>query len=219
MSSTNRACNPRHANDYYCTNPDDITTFLIAMEEDQPAWIVPGDVILDPSAGGDPENEMSYPKALIGMYADITIKTIDIREDSLAETKADYLKTKLNYRPRAIITNPPFNLATEFIDKALLDVIPGGWVIMLQRLNFLGSAKRLEWWKKMMPNKIYVHSDRMGFITKYADRIGSEEAAAKGEIFKSQYGRRDSIEYAHFAWQTEIIQNRKRSNYADLRVI
>lgn len=51
---------------------------------------------------------------------------------------------------------------------------------MLQRLNFLASKGRNEWFLKNMPLEIYVHSKRMSF---------------------TDDGKTDSIEYAHFVWR------------------
>ena len=47
--------------------------------------------ILDPCAGGDSVHDMSYPIALIESCGALNIETIDIRIDSRAEIKADYL--------------------------------------------------------------------------------------------------------------------------------
>lgn len=107
------------------------------------------------------------------------IFTIDIREDSLAEIKGDYLE-----QPPGdfdlIITNPPFALASEIIEKALSDVKEGGWVVMLLRLNFLEGKKRKMFWDKYMPKYVFVHHRRMSF---------------------TKDGKTDSVAYAHYCWQ------------------
>lgn len=129
---------------------------------------------------------MSYPEAIKKVFPKWQIETFDIRNDSKAKYKnIDYLKTNIkevikDYEPQIIFTNPPFNLAMDFIKKAIDDVKEDGLVIMLLRLNFLGSKDRNEWLKDNMPYEIYVHSKRMSFID------------GKGT---------DSIEYAHFVWK------------------
>lgn len=124
---------------------------------------------------------MSYPEALIKCGIDRNkIKTIDIRKDSLAKIKGDYLQIQLDFKPNVIITNPPFNLAQEIIEKALSDVVEGGFVIMLLRLNFLETKRRKKFFKKYIPKYILVHHKRMRF---------------------TDDGRRDSIAYAHYVWQ------------------
>lgn len=53
----------------------------------------------------------------------------------------DFLKVeRLSNGASAIITNPPFNLATQFIERALELMKPGGLVAMLTRVDF-DSAK------------------------------------------------------------------------------
>ncbi len=59
-----------------------------------------------------------------------------------------------------IITNPPFSQAKEFIVKALS---LADTVIMLLRLNFLGSQSRHNWWKQNPPTALHVLSQRPSF--------------------------------------------------------
>lgn len=184
MSSTNRHnAEKRHIADYYVTPVKDIITFLGALDEEVTLDIW-DKTILDPRAGGDPTHDMSYPKALKEYYA-ITddwngIKTIDIREDSLAETKCNYIETKLDYKPFLVISNPPFNQAMEFIKKALDDVEDGGYVAMLLRLNFLETKARKEFFDNYMPTWIFVHHKRMSF---------------------TDAGGTDSVAYCHMVWK------------------
>lgn len=176
MSSTNRG-GTREAKNYYVTPIDEIIKFLYNLNQ-----VVPlrNRYVLDPSAGGDENNPMSYPKALRPYTPFIT--TIDIRDDSKASLKADYLTTEVSYAPEIIITNPPFYAVVEFIEKALEDVTEGGYVAMLCRLNFFGSQKRKPFWDKHMPVYTFVHNKRMSFTPD---------------------GKADSIEYAHFVWQKD----------------
>lgn len=180
MSSTKRGYN-RHKWDYYVTPIEPICEFIEEFWMQEPAAFSYS--IFDPAAGGDAKNPMSYPTALdlMGVPED-NIFTMDIRQDSLAELKGDYLKLK-SVNCFTIITNPPFDLAVPFIRKALDDVKAGGFVIMLLRLNFLGSKERRQFWAENMPKYIYVHHRRMSFT---------------GD------GNTDSIEYAHFIWQKGV---------------
>lgn len=59
-----------------------------------------------------------------------------------------------------IFTNPPFSLAQEFVDHSLQ---LANTVIMLMRINFLGSIKRHEWWNTHIPTSIHVLSKRPSF--------------------------------------------------------
>ena len=190
MSSTNRGYN-RHVSDYYLTplQPirDFLSQFLLDEKIDRPDRLI----WFDPCSGGDENNLMSYPTVLEQEF-DPTIITLDIREDSKAEMKQDYLTYKQptqptdRFNPDVIITNPPFYSAKEIVKKALQEVKPQGYVIMLLRLNFWGSKDRNQWLKDNMPKYCYVHGfPRMGFIP-------------------SKPSKTDSIEYAHFVWQRDL---------------
>jgi hypothetical protein len=191
LSSTNRSNNRNyHVSDYYVTNVDKIVEFLkefIRYESETFEG-----VILDCAAGGDLNHPMSYPEALKQMgYNDI--RTIDIREDSLAELKTDYLTYKLDYKPKTIITNPPFGVAREMIEKALDDVEDNGWVIMLLRLNFLESKTRKVFFEKNIPEYIFVYSSRMSF---------------------TDNRKTDSVAYAHYCFRKNT-----NPNFAKIKII
>jgi hypothetical protein len=178
MSSTNRG-RGREISDYYKTPTKEIQRFLLAAQKDfQELRDLSQLSILDPCAGGDVSAEASYPDVLQSFGA-TNIETVDIRNDSRANIKADYLHTQFTKKFDLIITNPPFITAQQIIEKALRDAAPGGLVIMLLRLNYFGSSARFIFWEKYMPVRVYVHRKRLSFIG----------------------GATDSIEYMHAVWR------------------
>lgn len=194
MSSTNRSsARDSHVADYYVTPVKNINDFIVNFHKDYGSL---GNLLLDPCAGGDTINPMSYPTALMNNGYN-TIETLDLRSDSLANLPdTDYLKTDISTimsQPDCIITNPPFNIALEIINKALLDVSIGGYVVMLLRLNFFGSKGRKPFWTHNLPMCCYVHSERMRFLNT---------------------GGTDSIEYMHCVWKKDI-----SFNSTELRII
>lgn len=193
MSSTNRSrARDKHVADYYKTPVEQIELFLREFLRHEPSAL--DGAILDPCAGGCPQTTMSYPEALEGIGIEPSVvDTIDIRQDSRARVKDDYLLQDTAGRFDAIITNPPFRLALKVIEKALQDVKDGGWVVMLLRLNFLEGRLRKAFWDKQMPRYIFVHHQRMSFT---AD------------------GRTDSVAYAHYCWQKGV-----KPEFAEIRVI
>lgn len=209
MSSTNRSnARKEHVSDYYVTPIPDIELFL---REFNKRIVLGWDKckILDICAGGNDEikdvngirelyHPMSYPTAIHNVFGNCNVNTIDIREDSLAITKGDYLTMNIkDYKPEIIITNPPFAIATDIIEKAINDVVDGGYVIMLLRLNFFGSEERKPFFEKYMPEWCFVHRKRMSFVDK-KDNIGCVEFNKEG---KPKKGSTDSIEYAHFVFR------------------
>jgi hypothetical protein len=201
MSSTNRSnARDTHISDYYVTPRKPICDVLnaIAFEENgdigsdlfdlERQKIKSGIRFLDSCAGGDQHNQMSYPSVLkeYGVNPN-QIETIDIRKDSQAFFKLDYLNADFSYlfTPDVIITNPPFNIAQDIIQKALSELPLGGYGIFLLRLNFFGSKKRKEFWQSNMPILSFVHRDRISFTN----------------------GQADSVEYMHCVWKKGIEQN------------
>lgn len=209
MSSTNRSnARDSHISDYYVSPIEDVELFL--KEFDKRVKLEWNNIkIVDCCAGGNEEirddtgikevyHPMSYPTAIHNIFGDCNIKTIDIREDSLAETKGDYLKMNVkDFAPQVIITNPPFSIATSIIEKALDDVTDGGYVIMLLRLNFFGSKDRKPFFDKYMPEWCFVHHIRIGFCDK-KNADGYVEFDKNGQVKR---GSTDSIEYMHTVWK------------------
>jgi hypothetical protein len=193
MSSTNRSnARDSHISDYYVTPINVISNFFSKLEETDLKHLFysfsnPKTSILDPCAGGDENSEMSYPKAIGDYFNRYDVISMDIRRDSKAIYKEDFLSfdtingvfiDKNGFD--IIITNPPFNIAQEIIEKALSDVNEDGYVIMLLRLNFFGSKKRKQFWRNNMPIATFVHTDRICFTSN---------------------GKTDSIEYMHCIWK------------------
>lgn len=192
MSSTNRG-GQRHISDYYVTPIYEVSHFLKSLKQTIPNILSENISILDPCAGGDLYNEMSYPIALQneGIRAE-QITTIDCREDSKASIKEDYLTYTPNHMFDLVITNPPFDLAMPIILKALSETLVGGYVIMLLRLNFFGSGRRFNFWQSNMPEYTFVHHSRISFTG----------------------GTTDSIEYMHAVWRVGY-----NPEYTKLKVI
>lgn len=209
MSSTNRSnARDSHISDYYVTPIADVELFL--KEFDKRVKLDWNKIkIIDPCAGGNKEirddigikevyHPMSYQTAIHNVFGNCNVNNIDIREDSLAETKGDYLKMNVkDFAPQVIITNPPFSNATSIIEKALDDVADDGYVIMLLRLNFFGSKDRKPFFDKYMPEWCFVHHIRIGFCDK-KNTDGYIEFDKNGQVKR---GSTDSIEYMHAVWK------------------
>jgi len=178
MSSTNRG-RSRNISDYYITPEEEINKFLDKFLGEHS--FERHCRILDPCAGGDSIHPMAYPNAL-EKHGFTNITTIDIRPDSRALIQEDYLHYQIIGHYDLIITNPPFHIAEEVVRKAFKDIAKNGTIIMLLRLNFMGSQNRKGFWLEFPPDEIYIHSKRMCFT---------------GD------GKIDSIEYAHFVWHQE----------------
>ncbi|MEC5422096.1 hypothetical protein QGM71_01135 [Virgibacillus sp. C22-A2] len=72
----------------------------------------------------------------------------------------DWTKT-FNHRPANIITNPPYKIAQEFVERSL--ECTTGKVAMLLKLNFLESARRYEMFNNTPLKHVLVFSKRLNF--------------------------------------------------------
>ncbi|UPL50539.1 hypothetical protein [Hymenobacter sublimis] len=168
----------RARQDYYTTPLATVAEFFVKFQELVPALDLTVAQVFDPAAGGCAENIMTYPAALRALGCE-NIDTLDIRQDSRAAIIADYMNFYPEKEYDLIITNPPFNLALDYIVTALEDCKSGGYVVMLLRLNFFGSLSRKEFFSNNMPLYCFVHTQRPRF-----NKNSSENA-----------------EYAHFVWK------------------
>ena len=75
-----------------------------------------------------------------------------------------------------IFTNPPYSLAQEFIEHSMSCART---VIMLLRINFLGTKKRFEFWQQFPPDGMFILSKRPSFMNN---------------------GKREATEYAWYVW-------------------
>lgn len=59
-----------------------------------------------------------------------------------------------------IVTNPPYSLQSEFVEKAMGIPRPGGKLALLLKIQFLETAKREDLFKRFPPKRIHVFSRR-----------------------------------------------------------
>ncbi len=152
MSATgrNKKGNERHTSDFYKT--PSWTTQLILPHLPIKKGITK---ILEPAGGdgGVVDELLKYgclPHQITGVEIDYGLsneldgKCNKIHADFL---KLDPIKDNLANQD-IVITNPPYRLAKEFITHSMNFIHEDGIVVMLLRLNFLGSQKRKQFWRE-----------------------------------------------------------------------
>jgi predicted RNA methylase len=170
MSATNRGAERKKA-DFYPTPIEVIDNFLNAcqLETDEFKDCLK---ILEPCAGNG--NIIQSLKS----HGYKQIDAIEIRPEESETLKSynidnviigDFLKLDITKKYHVIITNPPFSLAREFIEKSFDLITDNGMVIMLLRIGFLESKSRLDFWKKYPVTGLYVLSSRPSFTGKGTD--------------------------------------------------
>jgi len=154
MSATNRG-SVREDFDRYETPDYTIRSLLDQHDINYP--------VLECSAGNGSILKHLNPDLTWGIDIDPAVKPDQV---------CDYIQTDFKGQYKTIITNPPYNQALEFTKKALDDVLEGGEVIMLLRINFLESLKRQGFWRENPPSHIYVLGKRPSFNGKGTDATG-----------------------------------------------
>lgn len=185
MSSTNRG-SPRRPNDDYQTPPWAIEA-LLAHVEPYGNFLEPcrgsGNIlravqsrIMDWAAAPVPRDAIIPPERLPKIHWCEIADGRDFLTYNSAGVWYDW-----------IITNPPYSLAREFIERS---ISMSSNTAMLLRLNFLESEERRGWWQSRLPTALYVLSRRPNF----EDRDGN--------LIRGKDGRSgtDSCAYGWFVW-------------------
>lgn len=108
------------------------------------------------------------------------------------------------------LTNPPYDQALEFVQRSLRH---SRCVAYLLRINFLGSAKRKEFFDLNRPSHLYVLSERPSFVDVCAGHEKPEKKKGCGAVFQKADGVKrcpdclgkvkagtDATEYAWIVW-------------------
>lgn len=120
----------------------------------------------------------------------------------------DFLKADWRHFD-VVLTNPPYFLAREFVDKC---VSVADHVVMLLRINFLGSEDRQSWWRSRKMPDVWVLPNRPSFAVMVTCKENPEHkrfvSVAEAEGLKAcpecnakvKKTSSDSTEYAWFHW-------------------
>lgn len=140
-------------NDYYATDPKAVkqlfNTFAINKRINS---------FLEPCVGGG-----NIANEVINILKPSTTKFIDIVDRGYPNTDvADYLTYSSDEKFDLIMTNPPYSLGQEFVNKSMSMLSKGGYLIMFLKIQFLEGMKRKPMFNKYPPKYIYVFRKRMG---------------------------------------------------------
>lgn len=162
MSATNRGTE-RKQRDFYETPRYTIDSLLNAFPLNK-------GLILEPCAGNgaivNAIKDFGYTNTILAN--DINESVYNIKSDG--NTCQDFLTIEKGLPYSTIITNPPYSMAEEFIEHShyLTEGLDCD-IIMLLRLNFLGSQKRYNFWSRHPVNNLYVLSKRPSFTGEGTD--------------------------------------------------
>ena len=144
--------NGRVEHDFYATNPKAVDMLFNSFNEID----LFNCKILEPSAG---QGHICNALKKLGASK---IDCVDIVDRGLENVICtDFLDWKTYNRYNLIITNPPFSLAKEFIEKSFELLDNDGYIIMFLKIQFLEGAKRKDFFDKHPPKYVYVFRNRM----------------------------------------------------------
>lgn len=159
----------RRERDFYPT-PESAIKILLNNYELKPGWI------LEPCAG-----DGAICKALREYSGwDGSITSVEIRPEEQGKLEEycdeiyikDFLEFKrgdFGYPPRTIITNPPFFVAKEIIEKCFEIADENTEIIMFLKLAFMETKDRREFWKKHPNVSLISLMERPSFTGKGTD--------------------------------------------------
>ena len=147
LGSSNHALENREAFDYYATDPKAVE-MLLELEQFAP-------VIWEPACGEGHISKVLQAHGYEVISTDLVYRGFGDPEP------LDFLKETLDGFEGDIITNPPYSVALEFVQRALESIRPGGKVAMFLKVQFLEGQKRGAFFKDTPPRTVYISRSRL----------------------------------------------------------
>lgn len=139
----------REENDFYATDPQTTRLFLYEFWKE---YSFEGE-ILEPACG-----QGHIVNVIKELYPDADIMATDLIDRGFGVGNIDFLTHNYNKTFDTVITNPPFSLAKEFIEKGL--EVSDRLVVMLCKIQLLEGIKRKDMFKNTPLKYVYVHTTR-----------------------------------------------------------
>lgn len=142
--------NKRVENDFYATDPVAVEMLMDAYQFNEGSF-------LEPCVGNG-----NIPIIIKERYPDAKLTAIDLVDRGYENTIIhDFLTYETDKKFDNIITNPPYSLGKEFVEKGMELLSDKGKMAMFMKIQFLEGIKRVDMFKKYPPKYIYVFSKRM----------------------------------------------------------
>lgn len=147
LGSSNHALENREAFDYYATDPKAVE-MLLELEQF-------ASVIWEPACGEGHISKVLQAHGYEVISTDLVYRGFGDPEP------LDFLKETLDGFEGDIITNPPYSVGLEFVQRALESIRPGGKVAMFLKVQFLEGQKRGAFFKDTPPRTVYISRSRL----------------------------------------------------------
>ena len=174
LGASNHTDKERQNEDYYATDPI-AAEWLLKIEEiqrDKPIWAC--------AAGEKHLSKVFEEHGYKVRSSDLIVRTEDVEQ-------LDFLTSNETW-DGTIITNPPYNQAVNFIQKAMESITEGNKVIMFLKVQFLEGKSRKKLFEKYPPKTVWVSSSRI-------------TCAKNGDFEYMKANGGSAVAYAFYVWQ------------------
>ena len=174
----------RVENDFYATDPSSVEALLEVLELKSKSFY-------EPCCG-----QGHISKVLGRHFSEANHYATDLVYRGYGTGGVDFINTPSIFLPKAewIITNPPYSIAKEFIDKSLSIATKG--VAMFLKIQFLEGQARKEWFANTPLKAVYVFSKR-------------QDPWRDGEQLNPKTGKKwgSTMCFAWFVWEHGYLGN------------
>ena len=175
IGASNHTEKIRDKNDYYATNPEDVQIFLNKLSDDR---IRLNRSIWEPACGAGHISRVLEKNGFL-------VQSTDLIDRGYGD-KLNYLTCPIKKWGGDIITNPPFKLSSEFIEKSISILNDKSKLLLLLPIRYLETKTRYYLFKRFMPKYIYVYSYRIS-IGKGGNFAGDNAVAYCWLIWEKGY--------------------------------
>lgn len=169
LGSSSHSDADRAERDYYATDPKAVELLLERETFAKDIW--------EPASGED------HIASVLRRHGH-SVRTSDIEKRLPDTEELDFLGMNVERWDGDIITNPPYIVAQEFVERAVATVTEGHKVAMFLRLLFLEGKARRRLFDICPPRTVYVASSRLKCF-----RNGRDD------------GNSSAVAYAWFVWE------------------
>lgn len=162
LGASSHSKEQRANEDYYATDPKAVE-LLLELEEFNHN-------IMEPACG-----EGHISKVLLKHGHRVV--SADLVDRGFGIPHIDFFNNLLDLWDGDIITNPPYILAKEFVERSMELVTEGNKIAMFLKLQFLEGQSRRELFQKYPPKIVYVSSSRLKCLKNGIDDKSSSAVA------------------------------------------
>lgn len=174
LGASNHTDKERQNEDFYATDPlaAELLLQIENIDKNKPIW--------ECAAGQKHLANVFEQHGYKVRSSDLVVRTDGVEQ-------LDFLNQNEKW-DGTIITNPPYNQAVKFIEKAMETVTDGNKVIMFLKVQFLEGKSRKKLFEKYPPKIVWVSSSRI-------------MCAKNGNFEEMIAGGGSAVAYAFYCWE------------------